>query len=674
MERNHLVILLAVGYLSLIGNCRPHGKTHKDSSEGKTRESDQIAEEQRVALQIVTTESEAPDGGAEHQTNNRRMQVSASEVTLRPDNVNYGISFDDQYANMSSQLKQSHRSQLINQQTSLGMDREARQNITENRDLQPIQLSSRRIVINLDALDGGIPRSQSTRVTIGFPEEDGKKNVDQDLRQMPRSEGKGANLRSRASTQSNYLMGAIKRQGGIPTYVVENIEPGDSSPERMARLMLKSDTTEQMERKSRQRRNQQLASSMATTQSASFRLSDDLGDENANQNQLAERKDLAKDRAGLDGDSRRRRRRGRNETQESSTTTSTTTTTTTKAPRLTTKTNGNERDLSSVTKSLGNSLGAGKKSVWPQRIQIQNAKSVSEFVNGQVGLSRNPLEDTQISVNRLQGSQFPTSMLLGQVESPLSRPTPSIVGFDQFDEEPVSAIDGRNETSRDNSNQLVGSSEQMDERVAQLLERLKLYTTREHLLKVARDLERDPAGQSIGSEPARQARLRDFDSLSGQFEGSDGRAISLAEARNRVPLPIMSSNTIVESASSSQPFEEPSETNDQSRVSWYDGDDSEQNESDDNTRESKMIEGRRKDLDSLGTSELDSGDTQPLDEEDEESQDTQASEDGYSMHPNEIDQSRDHEMSALEDIIDELVRRENEADLNGQVPPSGAPF
>lgn len=250
---------------------------------------DHEPQEQRVALQIVTTEM--GDG----LDNNGQQQASGSSRTqskhLNPnslenaENPNSIISFDDQYADIENQLKRqsSSSSNHIKQPVEMKSN-VARVNILDNSNINIVKPTdqkglSKRIVINLNSSPmAGAPNGggslkannqtiTTTRVTIGFADDN---NLHKDVAQnnertsspqivlsnqgtsndrnddnynhktnlvskSTKQSDKQTNTKSTTTTtrpenttmtQKNTrhsLMEALKNQGGIPTMVVNNM-------------------------------------------------------------------------------------------------------------------------------------------------------------------------------------------------------------------------------------------------------------------------------------------------------------------------------------------------------------------------------------------------------------------------------------------------------------------
>lgn len=645
-------------------NSRNEGTSNKLSNKFNQQHTDHEAQEQRVAVQIVTTES-----GRSWPTRDRLNELNRESS----DNPNAGISFDDQYIDMEAQLNKEEKEK---QQIDIGNGAKVRIIDTSDRSSsttsdsqrgEGLRVMPKRVVINLDSLVGNNSKrsnnGSTTRVTIGFEapqkESEGSDGGSNNL-------GKGESIKAKkvttkfsdlpssqssSSSPSANLMSAIKRQGGIPTYI-------DSGH----KIMLQSEMTS----KSRQKRNQR----------ANPRVS--IKNENSNLDNVSENRVTTNDMMtfGLDqfnSDNHHQRHHHQQQQQQKQLGSSS---------ENTGETNGQGRrvskfikDLPMVTTHEDNSLSARhiqgsnnqpnyESNSKPRAIQAPSSRIYHRDDSNKVATQNNIYDSSPNESNYATSDDSMTNLMMHDSLKPsdylddhttrASSQNPSSDSDEGIRNIPIERS-GSNTQITNNSQS--SSSSESDDRIADLLERLKLFTTKDHLLGVARELERDGSDQvsdilkflepTINPEAAQSAPM------------ISSTAMDIAEARNRVPAPIVNPDMLEASASANQ-IDESDDEYDRNQSAYgtegsaptgprYNQDfDSEQGDFDEHPlgSETQVDENEP----SLGLRASASSVQDPTDH----------------SRGNLVDYPReDQDTSALEEIIDELVRRENEADARG---------
>lgn len=201
---------------------------------------DQDAQEQRLALQIVTTESALSDN------EKNQIQLPIAEESNTKDGPQLGemkgiISFDDQYKLMEAQLQNDQK----NQQS------------TTNTRANSFEKLPKRIVINLGSLasnDSHMGKVATTRLTIGFqPQTTNAKNQTYpstkttNVNTSPLVKSASGEAGQRGPSRGlmrDAIMRAVQKQAGIPALVVSNqdLEMGQPDDGKVkTKLMLNSE-------------------------------------------------------------------------------------------------------------------------------------------------------------------------------------------------------------------------------------------------------------------------------------------------------------------------------------------------------------------------------------------------------------------------------------------------
>lgn len=266
--------------IALIACCSPRSRANnvtnlkdeiRDSNRGRT--SDHLAQEQRLAVQIITTDS----GTTSDQANDSagpKNQDRLDGQTKQPNESGAqdgSISFENQFKLMESQLSKTRHQ---------GGDMVDSRATTSNQQ-QP--LIPKRIVINLNTPGSNSSDSSGgpTKLTIGFaptdPEDEtlsghkSKSGSDRSkavvipetrsssVRSSPTSaQGAPARLQGRPSADNmrDAIMDGIRRQGGVPTFVMSSHEMGERNAEPQVKFMLNSEEVERHQSQSDGARSQ----------------------------------------------------------------------------------------------------------------------------------------------------------------------------------------------------------------------------------------------------------------------------------------------------------------------------------------------------------------------------------------------------------------------------------
>lgn len=219
------------------------------------RNSDHLAQEQRLAVQIITTDSGTTSDQANDSARPKNQDQSDGQ-TKRPNENSAqdgSISFENQFKLMESQLSKTRHHED-------GVDLRA----TTSNPQQP--LIPKRIVINLNTSSSNSSDSNGgpTKLTIGFaptaPENEatgGRKSKSGSDRSkvvvMPetqnigvksaRVEGAPTRVQGRpgAGNMREAIIDGIRRQGGVPTFVMSSHEMGERDAEPQMKFMLNSE-------------------------------------------------------------------------------------------------------------------------------------------------------------------------------------------------------------------------------------------------------------------------------------------------------------------------------------------------------------------------------------------------------------------------------------------------
>lgn len=595
--------------------------------------------EQRVALQIVTTESAnnlEPDdqymsnqvmmstsndgpGSSVNPINNQaqskqpslnRVATSSSNRELNPNSI---ISFDDQFADLDYQLRKHHEPNLKTKSgennKQLELSNGAKVNIIQDDGLSSQQsnsmtdkkqLGSKRIIINLNnGLQNGL-NSTTTKVTIGFADDSPKNEHSQTLiaKQTKNQKQSSQQQQQQQSMQKPSIMNAIKNQGGIPTMIVDDLNEamrdrrGEiSSP--MPKMMLNSGMLQQTknpdarytqgnslnQNDDRRNHGQQVAFDNGQLTSAREFMSNSYGlnpyfdqnvafatsypitatnEPNVPQSPMQPHRYPAREpirswlpfasgseqyqNYGLPNQYNTREHVGLLHHQNQPVW---------PMPNRHIET-GDFDEFSKVVQFASNPR---ENQDYAHNGRVATSQSAQNIQN--VGLQNN-MKDKISSINDHEsGSINNNSHKPAEPKFQQQQPTQiSVKTNSQHQKRELNQQQSADKQQKHQANDIVSSKSRinsinqpkMDERVASLLERLKLYTTRDHLLKVARDLEKYPSAkeQQESEMTYDQANLISQPSkVVSQYKRQIKNVVNgRNDQRKQIPSPIQNQNVL----------------------------------------------------------------------------------------------------------------------------------
>ena len=422
---------------------------------------DNDPQEQRLAVQIVTTDS----------TNLVEQPQQEPSPAKSPTTATSPVSFDDQLNLMDFQMPDTKESQ-------------PRATPTGQRRVMP-----KRIVINLgpSAANGSHPMGKtSTRLTIGFapsPDRSASKQVMGSANLVAKSNGRAED--SPGSSQSSRpgrdmrraVLRAIRRQGGVPTLVVTGkggqLDPA-SRPE--ARLMLDAEMVDGMERKLDNDNGG--PNIIQPAGSASRRRAEEVQSVSDDLNSLEQ------ELAGLDLSSAQRDDVLQLETSLS------------EGQEKLNRAGGDRDEGSSANSKRIEAAGRQIAGTPPLAGRLARDQSGGRRRRSK-GLPGAREESDNLDSLFNHKSDYATRDGSGELPNP---PTPTLGAHLELADKSRPKEARRDPPSRQFAETVEGNSTtietgprtRMDDRVARILGQLKLYTTKEQLMKVARDLERQP--------------------------------------------------------------------------------------------------------------------------------------------------------------------------------------
>lgn len=299
-----MYILLSLYYITPVFSTPQIAMSNATNRAGIARNTsnlDQLAQEQRLALQIITTDSSDPEDNDHHHNDNivdvheTRLNPSASNEYARNHHEHQGhnlnenlklISFTDQYNLLDSQFSNENAITNHNNNNIRGSSNSINNNNNNNQKMIP-----KRIVISLNSPSTyNSTKGPTTKLTIGLlptgsnsfqqePSNSGQREnnfksignvtisksgsdkikIATSLSNNNNKRGSNNQVkqeRKKSTTMREGVIDAIHNQGGVPTLIMRNREEMNERKSPQLKFMLNSETID--EHRKRQQQQQHL--------------------------------------------------------------------------------------------------------------------------------------------------------------------------------------------------------------------------------------------------------------------------------------------------------------------------------------------------------------------------------------------------------------------------------